>query len=331
MNLSTQYLGFELPHPLVAGAGPLTADLDMIRRLEDAGAAAIILPSLFEEQIIQEQMSAHMATETPSESYAEALSYMPEPTEFRFGPEQYLEKIRKAKDSVAVPVFGSLNGASSGGWLKYAKLIEQAGADALELNVYDLPADPNASAAEIEGRSIEMVREVKKSIGIPLAVKLSPFYSSLPNFAQQLVAAGADGIVLFNRFYQPDIDVEELEVVPWVNLSSSAELLLRLRWLAILSGQVNADLAVTGGVHTGVDAIKALMCGAHVVQTVSCLLQRGPEHLATLKEELTAWMATHEYESIRQMQGSMNLTHSPNPRAYERANYMQVLQSWRMS
>jgi dihydroorotate dehydrogenase (fumarate) len=245
------------------------------------------------------------------------------------GPDQYLEQIRRIKDSVSVPVIGSLNGTTPAGWLDYARRIEEAGADALELNLYFIAADLTETGEVVERRAAEIVRTVKAAITIPVAVKLSPFFSSFGHFAQQLDELGVDGLVLFNRFYQPDIDTDNLEVVPRLQLSDSSELLLRLRWTAILSGQLRASLAVTGGVHTAIDVIKAVMTGAHAVQMVSALLQRGPEHLKTVREESLRWMEAHEYHSLRQMQGSMNLSRCPDPTTFERANYMRVLQSWR--
>lgn len=330
MNLKTNYMGFDLPHPLIPGASPLTRNLDTVKELEDAGAAAINMPSLFEEQIVEEQIASNNAREHAENAHAEALSYIPEHDDAISGPDEYLERVSRIKQAVSIPVFASLNGNSPGGWLRYARLIEQAGADAIELNVYDLPTDPDIASTRIEWNTIEMVRQITATVRIPVAVKLSPFYSSLPHFARQIQAAGAKGIVIFNRFYQPDILMEELEVLPSVNLSTSSELLLRLRWLAILHGVVQPHtLAATGGVHTAVDAIKAVMTGASVVQMVSALLMYGPEHLTRVKTDMTRWMESHEYESLNQMHGSMSLDKCPNPRALERANYMQVLQSWR--
>ena len=329
MNLSTTYLGLKLAHPLMPGASPLTTDLDKVRRLEDAGAAAIVMHSLFEEQIAMEQAAALDHEDAHDESFAEATSYFPRPAGYRLGPDDYLALIAKAKAAVKVPVIASLNGVTRGGWLSYAKQIQQAGADALELNTYYLPTDPTVTAEQVEGTAVEMVKEVKKNITIPVAVKLGPFYSSLPHFARRLEAAGVDGLVLFNRFYQPDIDVEELEARRTLQLSTSDELNLRLRWLAILSGRVRPALAVSGGVHTATDVVKAVMAGAHAVQVVSALLQKGPAHLRQLRDELSGWLEAHEYESLDQMRGSMNLTKSPNPAAYERANYVHILQGWK--
>jgi dihydroorotate dehydrogenase (fumarate) len=328
MDLSTTYLGFELPHPLMTGASPLSENLDMVKRLEDAGSAAIQMSSLFEEQIVREEISTTRSMNEPAESFAEALTYFPSPEEFVLGPDDYLEQIRKIKDAVNVPVIASLNGTTVGGWLRFAKLIQDAGADALELNVYYLGTQIDESAADIEKRSLDMVKEIKKELTIPLAVKLSPYYSSVAHFANELRQAGANSLVLFNRFYQPDIDVEELEVGSKLTLSDSTELLLRLRWLAILSGRLQIDLAVTGGVHTAMDALKSVMCGAHAVQLVSALLINGPECLKTIRDDLARWLEEHEYDSLRQSLGSMNLEKSPNPSAYERANYTHILRSW---
>ena len=332
MDLSTNYLGFELPHPLMPGASPLVDDIDTVRRLEDAGAAAIVLHSLFEEQLVGEQLATQRFLEGPAESFAEALSYLPEPEDFTLGPDEYLEQLAAIKALVSVPVIASLNGTSRGGWLEYAKLLQQAGADALELNVYQLVTDPNISAEQVERETLEMVRAVKASVTIPLAVKLSPFYTALPHFARRLEDTGVDGLVLFNRFYQADIDVEELAVERRLQLSDPSELLLRLRWLAVLSGTLEqVDLAVSGGVHQALDAVKAIMCGASAVQMVSALLRRGPEHLTTVRDDLSRWLELHEYESLEQMRGSMNLARCPDPHAYERANYLHILQSWRAS
>lgn len=329
MDLSTTYLGFELPHPLMPGASPLVDDLDTVRRLEDAGAAAIVLHSLFEEQIEAEQLAVFGSTERHSHSSAEALSYFPGEDAFAVGPDDYLERIRRIQDAVEVPVIASLNGVSLGGWLKYAALVEQAGADALELNVHALATNPDESAATIEERTLDMVEAVRAAVGIPLAVKLSPYYTSMAHFADRLDAAGVEGLILFNRFYQPGIDVEELEVRRELHLSTSEELPLRLRWLAILSPRLRASLAVTGGVHTATDVVQAVMAGANAVQVVSALLRHGVGRLAELRRELAAWLEEHEYESLAQMRGSMNLRNCPDPQAYERANYMLMLQSWR--
>jgi dihydroorotate dehydrogenase (fumarate) len=331
MDLSTTYLGLKLPNPLLPGASPLVDDLDTVRRLEDAGAAAITMHSLFEEQIAREQVATFIHTESHGQSFAEALTYFPSPDSFRLGPDEYLDHLRKVKQAVAVPVIGSINGYTMGGWLEYAKLIEQAGADALELNVFMLGSNPAEPGAAIELRTVQMVQAVRKAVRIPVAVKLSPYYTSLAHFAAKLDEAGADGLVLFNRFYQPDIDVEELQVRRQVHLSSSAELPLRLTWLALLSPKLKAALACSGGVHTVTDVVQSVMAGAHAVQLVSCLLKRGPSYLGTLRQELAQWLEEHEYHSLRQAQGSMNLEACPDPMVYTRANYMLVLQSWRVA
>lgn len=329
MDLSTKYLGLKLPHPLMAGACPLVDDLDMVKRLEDAGTAAIVMHSLFEEQITRDKQTTIYYSEMHADSNAEASSFMPTPEEFTFGPDQYLEHLRRIKEAVKVPVIASINGVTAGGWSEYAKLIEQAGADALELNVYRLATDLTESGADVEKRTLEAVQSVKLAVNIPVAVKLSPYFSSLAHFAKQLEELEVDGLVLFNRFYQPDIDEETLEVAPRLALSDSSELLLRLRWLAILSGRITPSLACSGGVHTHVDAIKSIMAGAHAVQMVSALLRYGPEYIRTVRERMVQWMEKFEYDSIKTMQGNMNLLHCADPEAYERANYMRVLQSWR--
>jgi dihydroorotate dehydrogenase (fumarate) len=329
MDLSTTYLGLELPHPFMPGASPLVDDLDTVRRLEDAGAAAIVMHSLFEEQIVNRQEATAVFADTPAESFAEALTYLPEPTEYRLGPEEYLEQIARLKQAVDLPVIASLNGTTRGAWLEYASLIEAAGADALELNTYQLATDLDIPAQVLEHRIIDITKYLKAELRIPVALKLSPYYTAMAHFAHQLDQAGADGLVLFNRFYQAEINVEELEVERTLTLSSPAELLLRLRWLAVLSGRIRPDLAVTGGVHDAVGAIKAVMCGAHAVQLVACLLQHGPERLGFIRDGVEEWLVEHEYESLRQMQGSMSLERCPDPSAYERGNYVGVLQSWR--
>lgn len=329
MDLSTTYLGFRLPHPFMPGASPMVDNLDVVKRLEDAGAAAIVMHSLFEEQIMREQISTAHHTEVHAESFAEATSIFPNAGQFALGPEEYLNQIQKIKRSVAVPVIASLNGISPGGWTSYAKKIEQAGADALELNVYYLATDPLETGSAVEGRSIAVLQAVKRAVKIPVAVKLGSFYSSLVHHVRELDHAGADGIVVFNRFYQPDIDIDELAVVPTLFLSNSSELRLRLRWLAALSGRVRSSLAATGGVHTPIDAIKAVMAGAHAVQVVSALLQHGPEYLKELRDGMARWMEEHEYDSLVQMQGSMSLERCPDPASFERANYMKVLEGWK--
>jgi dihydroorotate dehydrogenase (fumarate) len=329
MDLTTKYLGLTLPHPFLPGASPLADDLDTVRRLEDAGAAAITLRSLFEEQIVREQVSAFIHMDHHGESFAEALTYFPSPEKFVFGPEEYLSHLARVKEAVRVPVIASLNGTAPGRWLDYPPLMQQMGADALELNLYHLALDGAVSGAEVEALAVEVLREVKRSVRIPVAVKLSPFFSSLAHFAGQLQRAGADGLVLFNRFYQPDIDPEGLNLARTLQLSTPAELPLRLRWLGVLSGQVGCSLAVTGGVHTAIDAVKSVMAGAHAVQVVSALLQRGPSYLRVLREETAAWMERRDWTSLSSMRGSMNLARCPDPAVYERANYMMILQGWR--
>lgn len=328
MDLATRYMGFDLPHPLVPGASPLADDLDQVRRLEDAGAAAIILRSLFEEQIEREQLGAERHIESHGESFAEAASYFPMPDEFALGPDRYLEQIRRIREAVAVPVIASLNGVTPEGWLGYARSMVQAGAQGIELNVYYIPTDPAETSEHVEWRVIEAARQVREAVAVPLAVKLSPFYSSPAHLAARLDGLGVEALVLFNRFYQPEIDIETLEAYPRLQLSDPGELLLRLRWLAILSGRVSASLAVTGGVHTAKDAIRAIMAGADVVQMVSALLLSGPEHLAQVRAQMVEWMKEHEYDSLAQMRGSMSHSRCPDPAAFERANYMRVLQSW---
>ena len=330
MNLKTEYLGLKLDSPLMPGASPLADSLDMARRLEDAGASAIVMRSLFEEQITREMMGNILAVEEHEESFAEALSYFPKSSEFSLGPDEYLDQLRGICKALSVPVIGSLNGITVRGWLDYAKQIEEAGADALELNVYYLATDPDEESVAVESRTLEIVKAVKTALKIPVAVKLSPFFSALPHFVRELEQAGADGLVLFNRFYQPDIDVENLEAAPTLHLSDPSELLLRLRWLAIVEPAVKIPLAVSGGVHSGLDAIKSVMAGASAVQVVSALLRHGPEHLKRMRAEMEHWMEEHEYESLKQMLGSMSLAHCPDPNAFSRANYMRILQSWRV-
>jgi dihydroorotate dehydrogenase (fumarate) len=330
MNLATTYLGLPLKNPVIPGASPLVDKLDNVRRLEDAGAAAIVMHSLFEEQITNQQIAEFAHTEGPAESFAEAVSFFPQQEDYALGPDRYLNQISRIKQSVDIPVIGSLNGVTKGGWIDYAHLIEQAGADALELNVYYIATDPDEPGTAVEKRTLDILTAVRQSVSIPVAVKLSPFFSSPGHFAKQLDALGAAGVVLFNRFYQPDIDIEELEATPRLDLSNSTELRLRLRWAAILHGHLKADIAVSGGVHTVEDIIKAIMCGASVVQVVSCLLKNGPSHIHTLIRALGQWMEEHEYESIDQMRGSMSHRHCPDPSVFERANYLRVLQLWKV-
>jgi dihydroorotate dehydrogenase (fumarate) len=328
IDLATRYLGLELGSPLVMSASPLSESLDNLRRAEDAGAGAVVLHSLFEEQMQLESRDLDHHLSHGTHSFAEALTYFPDMTAYNLGPEGYLEHVRRAKAAVDVPVVASLNGISAGGWTEYARRIEEAGADALELNAYFVPTDPLTSGADVETMYEELVRRVRLSIGIPLAVKLPHFFSSIPNMALRLDEAGADGLVLFNRFYQPDLDIERLEVVPNLTLSTSAELRLRLRWVAILYGHVHADLAVTGGVHTAEDVLKAMMAGASVAMMTSALLTHGIDHLAHVRTAVVRWMEEHEYLSIRQMQGSMSQRAVGEPAAFERANYLKVLRSY---
>lgn len=332
MDLTTTYCGLQLPHPFIAGAGPLADTVDGARRVEDAGAAAIVMRSLFEEQLEIEALATQQSTETHAHSYGEALSYFVEPDAFVLGPHEYLEQLRRVRAAVAVPVFASLNGYTQRGWLDYAAVLEQAGASGIELNFYHVETDPAVAAGPIEDRYVEMVRAVREAVQIPLAVKLSPFYTSAVNFAARLEAAGADGLVLFNRFYEADIDVEELELVPHLRLSDSHELLLRLRWLAILSGTLRrATLAVTGGVHAALDAIKATMCGAAAIQVVSAVLRHGAGQLTRLRNEVAQWLEEHQYASLAQMRGSMDLQRCPDPSVLSRANYVRALQTWKAS
>jgi|SRR5215204_1359705 len=324
MNLATTYLGMRLPHPLVVGAGPLTDDLDTAKELEDQGAAAVVLRSMFEEEIAGEQMESFFNTESHNESSAEATSYEPDP-ESAFGPDEYLEHLRRVKEALGIPVMASLNGSSAGGWTSYARLLEQAGADAVELHLYHAASDASRSAAEVEHQMIQVVRDVKKELQVPVAVKLSPLFTAFGHFAAQLDAAGADGLVLFTRFHKADIDVHELEVTRTMALSDSSDLQLRLRGIAALAGRVKTSLAATGGVHTALDVIKATMAGAHVTQVVSALLRHGPRHLRVVRSELETWMEENEWDSLDQMRGNMSFGRIPDPAAYERANFRMML------
>lgn len=328
MDLSTTYLGLKLKHPLVVGASPMAGDLDQVKRLEDAGAAAIIMHSLFEEQLMLEQSAQQAYVDVFANATAEAMDFLPKPAEYQLGPDEYLEQIRKVKAAVKVPVIGSLNGITNSGWLDYSAKIEQAGADALELNVYSLPTGVEDSSTVLEARLIEMVKRVRAKVKIPVSVKLSPFFTSPVNIGSQLVAAGVDGLVIFNRFYQPDIDIEQLEVRHSLDLSTSTELRLRLRWLAVLSAKLQTSLAVTGGVHTGSDALKAVMAGANAVQVVSAILKNGPSWITKTRDEMQVWLESREYQSLGQSLGSMNMARSPEPGVYERGNYMKVLRTW---
>jgi dihydroorotate dehydrogenase (fumarate) len=324
MDLSTTYLGMHLPHPLVVGAGPLGDDLDTVRALEDAGAAMLILRSLYEEEITGEQMDAFFQVESHTDSFAEAGSYAPEPV-LALGPEEYLEHLRLIKDAVRIPVMASLNGVTPGGWISYAQQLEQAGADGLELHIYHAASDMTTSAADVEKQAIDIVRDVKRSLRIPVAVKLAPLLTAFAHFAKQLDTAGADAFVLFTRFHRVDIDVTELEVIRTLPLSDSSELPLRLRGVAALAGRVKASLAITGGIHTGLDVIKATMAGAHATQMVSALLRNGPGHLRRVRNEIESWMQENEWSSLGEMRGNMSFERIPDPAAYERANFRMAL------
>ncbi len=330
MNLETQYLGLRLKSPFVIGASPLGDDLDMARRLEDAGASALVMHSLFEEQLTSESAAVAVITEPFEESYAEALSYFPESADYSLGPEEYLNHLGRLKKHLGIPVIGSLNGRTPGGWVSHARLMQEAGADALELNIYDVPTEVTESAADVEDRILEVVAGVREKLTIPLAVKLAPFYSSLPHLAATLVGEGVDGLVLFNRFYQPDLDIEDLSVEPKIFLSTSSELLLRLRWMAVLHGKVQASLALSGGVHKFHDAIKGIMAGADVLQLVSLILRHGPQALESLSKDFVRWMVEHDYTSVSEMRGCLSHRNSPDPAAFERANYLRVLQLWKV-
>lgn len=328
MNLATKYLGLDLDHPFVVGASPLARTLDGAKRAEDAGASAIVLHSLFEEQFTRYQEGLEENVHAHEEAFGEATSYFTSAVSYHFGPEQYLEHLNQLKQALGIPVIASLNGTHPGGWANYSKYLADAGADALELNLYFQPTSVAESSAEVEKRLIEVVKAVRGSVGLPLSVKLSPFFTSLPQMAAQLKDAGADALVLFNRFYQPDIDLEELETVPTLKLSTPDELLLRLRWIAMLYGRFDLELAVTGGVHSAQDAAKAVMSGADVVQLVSCLLTHGYSLIGQMRDGFNAWLEENEYESLAQLKGSMSYLHAPQPEAIERANYLKILQSW---
>ena len=328
-DLTTTYLGLELKNPLVASASPLSKKIERAQKLEEAGVSAIVMYSLFEEQIIHESLELDHYLTRGTNSFAEAQTYLPEINTYNMGPDKYLDHLAAIKAAVKIPVIASLNGVSKGGWVRYARFMQDAGADALELNMYYLSADPDLTGTELEDNYVDLVAEVKAAISIPLAVKLSPFITSLPNFARRLVAAGADGLVLFNRFYQPDFDLDELEVVRTLELSDSRDLLLPLRWVSILYGKVEADLALTSGIHTAGDVLKAMMAGAKVAMTASAILRDGYDVVSTILTELGTWMEEHEYESIKQMQGSMSQQAIAEPAAFERSNYIQILSEFR--
>lgn len=328
-NLSTTYLGLKLKNPLVASASPLSKRIDRAKKLEEAGISAIVMYSLFEEQIIHESLELDHFLTRGSDSFAEAQSYLPDGGMYGVSPEKYLNMVAGLKKALSIPVIGSLNGVSKGGWTSYAKRIEEAGADALELNLYYIATDLNLKSEELEAAQVELVADVRSAIKIPLAVKLSPYITSLPNFAKRLVDAGANGLVLFNRFYQPDFDLDELDIIHNLDLSTSADMRLPLRWISILYGKVHADFALTSGVHTATDVIKAMMAGAKVTMTASTLLNHGEQAVGEILGGVEAWMKEREYESIEQMQGSMAQKNVREPAAFERANYMKVLGSWR--
>ncbi|MEM9542603.1 MAG: dihydroorotate dehydrogenase-like protein [Cyanobacteria bacterium P01_E01_bin.42] len=329
MDLTTTYLGLNLKSPLVPSAAvPLSENIDNLKIMEDSGAAAVVLHSVFEEQLIQEEYELHHHLSYGTESYSEALSYFPEPETFHVGPEEYLEHIRKAKELVNIPVIASLNGSTLGGWTHFAKLIQEAGADALELNIYNIPTNPDITAAEVEEGYVEIVRSVKSEVSIPVALKLSPFFTNMANMAKRFDEVGVNGLVLFNRFYQPDIDIDELIVRPNILLSTPQAARLPMRWIAILHGRINADLAATSGVQKGRDALKMVMAGAKVTQVCSALLRHGIPYLRTMEEEMRHWMEENEYESVRQMQGSMSQINCADESGFERVQYMKGVQSY---
>jgi dihydroorotate dehydrogenase (fumarate) len=325
MDLTTSYLGLKLRSPLVVSASPLSEEIDSIKKMEDSGAAAVVLYSLFEEQLIQDSAELVHNLEQGTESFAEALSYFPEPDEFRLGPEEYLKHIAKAKKSVKIPVIASLNGSSVGGWTKYAKAIQQAGADALELNIYAIPTDLDLSSEKIENTYLEIVKAVKAQVSIPVAVKMSPFFTNFANMAKRLDAAGANGLVLFNRFYQPDIDLDSLEVKPNILLSTPMAMRVPLRWVALLYGRIQANLAATSGIHRAGDVLKMLMAGADVTMLCSALIRHGIPQIGVIERDLIAWMQENEYESVTQLKGSLSQKNCPDPAAFERAQYMKAL------
>jgi dihydroorotate dehydrogenase (fumarate) len=328
VDLTTTYLGMKLKNPLVASASPLSEKVETVKKLEEAGIAAVVMYSLFEEQIIHESLELDHYLTQGSYSSSEAVTYLPEAGRYILAPEVYVETLKKLKQAVKIPVIGSLNGVSTGGWIKYAKKIQDAGADALELNIYYLPTDSSLTSTELEKAYSTLVSDVRKSVKIPVAVKLSPYFTSIPNMAKRLVEAGANGLVLFNRFYQPDLDIENLKVTPNLILSTSNELRLPLRWIAILYGHIQADFALTTGIHTTEDVVKAVMAGASVTMMASELLQKGIGRTAELQTGLENWMVEHEYASIQQMRGSMSQKAVAEPAAFERANYMKVLSSF---
>lgn len=330
MDLTTKYLGLNLRSPLVVGASPLSEEVDNIRRMEDAGASAVVLHSLFEEQLRRDRLELHRHTIYGTESFAEALTYFPEPEEYRLGPEEYLRHIEEAKQRVGIPIIASLNGSSTGGWTQYARQIEQAGADALELNIYYIPTDLNLTGTEVELTYLQILREVKAVVKIPVAVKLSPFFSSFTNMAKKLDDAGADGLVLFNRFYQPDIELESLEVKPNILLSTPMAMRLPLRWIALLHGRLKASLAATSGIHRAGDALKMLLVGADVTMLCSTIIRHGIPQIALIEHEMVNWLEEHEYESISQLKGSLSQKNCAAPSEFERAQYMRAISSYEL-
>lgn len=334
VDLSTTYLGISLKNPLVASASPLSQKTATVRQLEDAGISAVVMYSLFEEQIVRESLKLHRDVTQGTESFAEAITYLPDYgaysdlRQYSIGPEEYIKNLEELKQAVDIPIIGSLNGTSTGGWIEYAQEIEQAGADALELNIYHVPTNLDLTSQTLEDKTITLVKDIRESIQIPIAVKLSPFFSALPNFTRRLVEAGANGLVLFNRFYQPDFDLEELEVVPNLVLSTSQELRLPLRWIAILYGRVNTDFALTSGIHTSTDMLKAVMAGASVTMVASTLLKYGIDHATEMLQGMQTWMEEREYESVAQMKGSMSRKAVGDPTSFERGNYMKELSSF---
>jgi len=333
IDLTTNYLGLKLKNPVVVSAGPMSEKLENFPRMEDAGASAIVMYSLFEEQIEAESENIDSALEYGTNSYAESTSYLPDMPKYHVGPDRYLDLLRKGKAAVSIPVIASLNGSSPGGWVRYSEYMQEAGADALELNIFDVPTDPNVTAEQLENRYCDLLRAIRKSVRIPIAVKLGPYFTSCANFARKLSEAGADGIVIFNRFYEPDFDIEEMEVVPNLVLSSPHELRLRLHWAAILYHQVETYIAITGGVHDSTDVLKCMMAGAHVAMMTSALLKYGIEHIGVVLAGMEAWMTEHEYVSVKQMRGSMSMVNVEDPRAFLRGNYLKMLGSytWRDS
>lgn len=329
MDITTKYMGMNLRSPIVVSASPLSEDVGNIKKMEDAGAGAVVLYSLFEEQILLEQKEVFYHTTAGTYSFAEALTYFPEADEYKVGPDGYLDLIRKAKESVNIPIIASLNGSTNGGWIDYAKKMQEAGADAIELNIYYIPTDMNLSSLDIENNYIEIIKHVKTAVSIPVAVKLSPFFTNMANIAKRIVDVGANALVLFNRFYQPDIDLDNLEVKPQIQLSHSSAARLPMRWIAILKGRIKADLAATSGIQSSDDVIKMLLSGANVTMMCSALFKNGIYHISQVEKEIIEWMTEKEYESVQQMQGSMSQQNVADPSAFERAQYMKALTNYR--